>query len=407
MAVLGCAALPCREPLAVRVVTRDRGEPIIVEQVFIVADVSTSMRSTDKFPVEKSLVRSFVAAMPDGDYGAAIIDFGGRIDPKWYRDRCRWPCGAFRCACRCVPAKATACLSQELAQLEPFDRDAMMDGASALARRGGRTPLGRALLRIQDDLTGASGRTSIVLFSDGRASNEKGAAKQCQKLVDCYDDEVCIYTVQIGTDPRGGDFLCKLAAMSDEDCGSFRTANELSTASDVEDFVREVMLGPPPPPKPEPPKPPAPKPEPPKVIDSDGDGVPDDRDHCPNSPPGVPVNERGCWIIPGLNFDTDKHDIKPEYHKQLDEVVEILLRNPEIDVRVDGHTDSAGTGAHNQGLSERRATAVMEYLIEKGIDESRLRAVGYGESRPVRPNDSAENMAVNRRVELTTHLYEE
>lgn len=108
-----------------------------------------------------------------------------------------------------------------------------------------------------------------------------------------------------------------------------------------------------------------------------------------------------------MNFDTDKHDIKPQYHEPLDDVAEILKANPHVKVRIDGHTDSAGTDAHNQGLSERRANAVMEYLVSEGIAQSRLRAKGLGESQPIRPNDTPENMLINRRVELTTHFDEE
>ena len=66
------------------------------------------------------------------------------------------------------------------------------------------------------------------------------------------------------------------------------------------------------------------------------------------------------WVISGLNFDTDKHNIKPQYHEPLDEVAEILKANPHVKARIDGHTDSAGTDEHNQSLSQRRANAVME-----------------------------------------------
>jgi OOP family OmpA-OmpF porin len=403
----GCATMQPVQPLPVNPVTRDRGEPILVEQIVLVADVSASMRSADRFPVEKSLVRSFAASMPDGNYNSAIIDFGGRIDEKWYHQGYPRPHGTGKCACSRLPREATAGLSTDLVPLRRFSRNAMSQGAAALDYRGGKTPLRRALLQIGQNLRTASGRTAIVLFSDGCPTNEKGAAAECKKLVDSYKDEVCIHAVQLGSKPAGTEFMRKLVAMSNcESGGSFRTSGDLSTASQMEGFVRKVMLGPPPPPKPAPPPPPPPppKPAPPRVIDTDGDGVPDNKDHCPNSPKGVAVNERGCWIIPGLNFDTNKYDIKPDYNRQLDDVADVLKKNPHVKIRVDGHTDSAGADDYNKKLSENRAGAVMDYLVEKGVAQIRLRAKGWGETQPIRANDTPENMLLNRRVELTTHF---
>ena len=71
-------------------------------------------------------------------------------------------------------------------------------------------------------------------------------------------------------------------------------------------------------------------------------------------------------------------------------------------MRVDGYTDSVGTDKYNQGLSERRANAVMSHLVDRGVSASRLTATGYGESNPVASNDTAEGRALNRRVELKT-----
>jgi len=77
------------------------------------------------------------------------------------------------------------------------------------------------------------------------------------------------------------------------------------------------------------------------------------------------------------------------------------MDNPTLRVLLEGHTDSIGAEAYNQGLSERRAKAVMQYLIKGGVDSARLSTVGYGESRPIAPNNTKEGRAKNRRVELT------
>jgi OOP family OmpA-OmpF porin len=84
----------------------------------------------------------------------------------------------------------------------------------------------------------------------------------------------------------------------------------------------------------------------------------------------------------------------------LDEAVEILKKHPEIKIVIEGHTDSIGTIPYNQKLSERRAKAVYDYFISKGIDPSRMRTVGYGKLRPKADNSTAEGRAINRRVEL-------
>jgi OOP family OmpA-OmpF porin len=135
-------------------------------------------------------------------------------------------------------------------------------------------------------------------------------------------------------------------------------------------------------------------------LDSDGDGVPDYKDECPGTPKGATVDSRGCWVIKGINFDFDKWDIKSKYYSELNKVVHVLEKNPSLNVEIHGHTDSMGTAQYNQKLSENRAKSVMRYFIEKGIDSSRLSAIGYGESRPVAYNRTDEGRARNRRVEL-------
>ncbi|MFT4580715.1 MAG: OOP family OmpA-OmpF porin [Gammaproteobacteria bacterium] len=151
--------------------------------------------------------------------------------------------------------------------------------------------------------------------------------------------------------------------------------------------------------------PPPPPPAPPK--DSDGDGVIDANDECPGTPAGVKVNAVGCpevgeriLSLEGVNFDTNKATIKPDSEAILANAVHVLNENASVHVRVEGHTDSRGSDAYNQQLSQRRAESVAAYLVAHGIDAGRLSAAGYGESAPVAPNDTAENMYRNRRVDL-------
>ena len=105
-------------------------------------------------------------------------------------------------------------------------------------------------------------------------------------------------------------------------------------------------------------------------------------------------------MLRGINFDFDRATIKPEFEGVLDAGVEALKENSDVRVQVAGYTDSVGTDAYNQGLSERRANAVLEYLSTHGIDGSRLSAVGFGETNPVADNATDDGRAQNRRVEL-------
>jgi outer membrane protein OmpA-like peptidoglycan-associated protein/outer membrane scaffolding protein for murein synthesis (MipA/OmpV family) len=139
-------------------------------------------------------------------------------------------------------------------------------------------------------------------------------------------------------------------------------------------------------------------------LDSDGDGVPDYLDQCPGTLKGVKVDEKGCALSMSLhiNFDFDKADIKPEFKPELDKAAEFIRKYPDVpQIVIEGHTDSRGREAYNQKLSERRAQAVRQYLVDNySIEAERLVAVGRGESMPVADNATEEGRARNRRVEI-------
>lgn len=159
------------------------------------------------------------------------------------------------------------------------------------------------------------------------------------------------------------------------------------------------------PPPPPPPPPAAAPPPPPPNPDLDGDGVPNERDKCPNTRPGAVVDMDGCEVeavisLEGVHFDFDKATLRPEAKVILDNAAALLQSQERVVVEVAGHTDSVGTEAYNQGLSERRANSVKDYLTSKGVKASRLTARGYGEVQPVASNDTDAGRQANRRVEL-------
>jgi OOP family OmpA-OmpF porin len=105
-------------------------------------------------------------------------------------------------------------------------------------------------------------------------------------------------------------------------------------------------------------------------------------------------------VLHGVNFETAKAKLTPNAKTILDGVAEQIAKRPELMLEISGHTDSVGKTAYNQNLSERRAQAVVDYLVSKGIDATHLTAVGYGKTQPIDTNDTDEGREKNRRVEL-------
>ncbi|MEJ2535413.1 MAG: NnrU family protein [Gammaproteobacteria bacterium] len=140
-------------------------------------------------------------------------------------------------------------------------------------------------------------------------------------------------------------------------------------------------------------------------LDSDGDGVVDSRDRCPGTAPGTPVDNEGCdldtaYRLEGVTFEFDSARLTAGAKERLDDAVEILKRHSDLAVEIAGHTDSVGSAEYNQGLSQRRADSVRDYLVGKGANPAMLKTRGYGESEPVADNSTAAGRAQNRRVEF-------
>jgi OmpA-OmpF porin, OOP family len=172
-------------------------------------------------------------------------------------------------------------------------------------------------------------------------------------------------------------------------------------------------------------------------IDSDNDGVCDDVDRCPDTPPGVRVDEFGCPIKSEpydvmergqeetdvvvveerdvvaiaapesmevtVYFEFDRTNIKELYHKRLADLADFMREYPDIAASIGGHTDSVGGESYNMALSRDRARAVRDFMVRNhGIAADRFELVGYGETRPAVPNDTPENRALNRRAVTIT-----
>ena len=279
-----------------------------------------------------------------------------------------------------------------------YSKSGLESGLQKVERGRGESPLNLAINAAAGDFASIPGRTAVIIVTDANKEymNYDAALKAVKSMKDQYGDRLCIYTVQIGKDPEAKKVLDKVAEAGQ--CGFATNAVQISSSGDMAAFVEQVFLT-----KIEKVevveevvvvKKPAP-------VDSDGDGVYDDKDQCPNTPKGAKVDERGCWVLSDVFFDFDKYDIKPQFDDELEVVANVLRMNPSVRIRIEGHTDNVGSAKYNVRLSERRANSVKVYLEKLGIDADRLSAIGYGFSRPIATDSTPEGRALNRRVELT------
>jgi len=114
----------------------------------------------------------------------------------------------------------------------------------------------------------------------------------------------------------------------------------------------------------------------------------------------VPVEKGQVIRLNNIFFEFDKATLLPESFLELDQLFEILDKNPEIKIEISGHTDDKGSEEYNQKLSEERANAVMRYIFAKGINLRRLSVKSYGETKPITSNETEEGRQLNRRVEF-------
>ena len=120
----------------------------------------------------------------------------------------------------------------------------------------------------------------------------------------------------------------------------------------------------------------------------------------PAPPPPPPAKVEPLVTLHGPQFDFNKATLKPDGKKMVDEAVGVMKDKPGMKVSVEGHTDSIGSEAYNQKLSERRAHAVRDYMVSQGIDAARISVKGWGKTKPIASNKTEAGRAENRRVEI-------
>jgi outer membrane protein OmpA-like peptidoglycan-associated protein len=121
----------------------------------------------------------------------------------------------------------------------------------------------------------------------------------------------------------------------------------------------------------------------------------------PSSSLAEQLKRQGRLALYGIRFDVGSAVLKPDSMKSLGQVFEMLKREPALRIRVEGHTDATNSDAYNQDLSERRARAVVQWLVDKGVPPNRLQSKGFGRTKPVASNETTQGRGLNRRVEIS------
>lgn len=344
-----------------------------VDTFVVVLDTGSAIERTYRKRLEADRAQEIVSkinrAIPDLDYQAALLTFS-----------------------------SGSCLSCEDAEtlygLGRYKREefaAALEGYKTTGEAARAKPLSSGAEISRIILRGNPGRLAIILVADSENVLYGRAFKAVQKLQGVLGNRLCIYPVQVDKDCIGRKAMDALVNVGG--CGFAVNANDIASPEAMAAYVKEVFLtsgafqfasatahkG----------------------LDSDGDGVPDGLDKCPNTPKGAKVDTDGCWVLRSVYFETGQSVIKDFI--AVNEAVAVLKANPTLNVQVHGHTDSTASSEFNQQLSEDRANAVRDYFINRGLQAGRIQAKGFGETKPVAPNETKDGRALNRRVEFHLH----
>ncbi|WP_367155491.1 OmpA family protein [Methylomonas sp. HYX-M1] len=331
---------------------------------FVLNDSSSSMSKTylgaseysgTKLDVEKNLLNKFNKSIPAIPLSSGLRSFGFGPCVDW----------------------STSQLNQGI---QPYSASGFESAILSMQCSSGGTPLAEALSATNADLASAPGNIALIVFSDGM--DETSPIPAAEALKAQYGDRLCIHTVWVGNESDVGGQAVLQEISQTSGCGVTTDATSVANADGMSAFVKQVFFND---------GKPGPK-------DDDQDGVLNDKDKCPDTPKGAIVDKDGCWAFHGVLFDFDSDVVKSKYDPLIDNAVKVMKLNPTLTVEIEGHTDSVGSEAYNQGLSERRALSVKKEIVNQGIDGNRMTTVGFGESQPVESNDTDAGRAYNRRV---------
>lgn len=358
-----------------------------INNFLIILDASSSMGNTyngnNKFVVAREVVNRINQTLPELAQNSGLRSFGHS---------------------KAVSDKATVLFYG----METYSTNALREKLKMISSVGGTSHMYKALAEAGQDLKGVSGKTAVLIISDGQEENGLASPvtlTAAQAMKDQLGSQLCFYTILVGDDAKGVVLMEEISQIGM--CGFSTNGDKLLAGDGIVQFVKDVFLTQ----KKMPPM--APK-------DNDNDGVTDDMDKCPESPEGAVVNADGCpivpqkaapsitdalnaqgaWVVDEAFFGFDKSAVTPGAFDFLDQIAKFLKLNPEVFVKIQGHTDNVGTKAYNDALAMKRAQAVKTYLTGKGIEKNRLTCEGFGFSKPAASNKTDKGRALNRRVEI-------
>lgn len=246
---------------------------------------------------------------------------------------------------------------KEYAGMAPFTQAGTEKAIKPIATEyelyGRLTNLGDGLASLDKVLGTLSGKTAVIIFSDGDNNLGLDPVAQAKALQAKYGDKLCFHIVSFADTKNGERILKEIAALSK--CTCMVLGEDLKIKENLDRFIQCALY----------------------------DFIEDE-----------------IVIFRSIYFDFNKYNIKKEFIPVLDEGVSIVKSKPGTLVILEGHTDSVGSVKYNQGLSERRANSVKQYFVKKGVDASMIQAIGYGKLHPRYDNKTAEGRKMNRRVEI-------
>ena len=300
---------------------------VLLDASSTMADKTKSGRQEDekKLPLAKDLIKCMNATIPDIAMNGGMRAFG-----PYHLDK------------------------GLIYGLTGYTKAGLGDTVLSVDKTGGTTPISESIQWARKDLQMTTGKTAVILFSDGMNSMTGDPIAEAVGMKEQFGRDICIYTVLLGNDPAGKANMDGIAKAGE--CGLATNATALLASNAMTDFVTTVFLA--------------------------------------KGAPKVKVS-----ITLHVEFDFDKDSVRPEYHSDIMKVANFLKEYPKTTVVLKGHTDGTGPDEYNLNLSKKRSESIKKYLVDNfGISGSRISTRGYGESQPVATNETKEGRQQNRRV---------
>jgi OOP family OmpA-OmpF porin len=303
----------------------------------------TAPLKTTKLEYEQHLVRLFNDTIPNLKLTAGLRDFAGE----------RWLSRPYN--------------TKLWYGMAPYVKEDLGKSIYEVNTGGVESPLNLALDATTADLKPLAGKSAVIIFSDGLEMPAAVASAKAMKAA--LADRVCIYAVLIGDDvktvdnPQGEGKALLEKVIKEGQCGFMVTAQQVSTAAGMADFVEKIFLGP-------------------AVAAPVTPG--------PVLPPGVEAQ------LDTVYFDYDKYNVKPEFKAAVKKNADYLKANAAKNVLIAGNCDERGTNEYNMALGQRRADSAAKALKAEGIDAKRIKTVSYGEEKPMCKDSNEACWAKNR-----------